>query len=135
MRKVLLILIIICAASCKKEKSKASFTTYQLSQESQDIIGTWKSDDTPDWKLEFKANGTCFWYFPGEPTEEFTYSIETTSPQCGKEVDTGVNFSYIKLINVNDENNRYCYEVLSLNDEYLQIRFLDRGGNTLFKKQ
>ncbi|MDT7832220.1 hypothetical protein RQM59_07500 [Flavobacteriaceae bacterium S356] len=112
----------------------ASFTIYQLNQESQDIIGIWKSDDTPEWKLEFKNTGTCFWYYTGEPTKEFTYSIETTTPQCNQNVPIGDKFSYLKLVD-NSNQEQWCYEIFGLDQTGMQIRLLGRSKSMFFTKQ
>ncbi|MEN8125892.1 MAG: hypothetical protein ABFR32_12275 [Bacteroidota bacterium] len=112
-----------------------SFTMIQLNQEKELIIGTWINSETPEWKWVFKTDGKCYDYLRDKLSDTYIYSIETRSPQCGQNIPTGELFSYLKLTNVNNNQDQYCYEILSLNDEWLQIRWLERGGFILFKKQ
>lgn len=114
------------------------FTIYQstlVQKEKSNIVGTWVEENDSNWKLQFNSQSKCFWYYTGEATEEYTYTIQNTSPQCGLEVDTGNNFTYLQLNNINDSTEKICYEILSLNDEYLQLRMIKKGGFIRFKKQ
>jgi len=112
-----------------------SFTILQLKQEDELIIGTWVSEDSLENRLVFSSDGTMNEYINvTELFETYNYSISSTSPQCRMEVNIGPTFSYLKIININDSDDMYCYEILSLNDEYLQIRILGTGNSLLYKK-
>ena len=113
------------------------FTLIQssLQQEKQLIIGTWILDDDSSNKWFFTIDGKLKDYDNNQLDETYNWSISATSPQCGKVVPVGDKFSYLMITSINDANDKYCYEILSLNDEYLQIRWIEKGGSTLFKKQ
>jgi len=112
-----------------------SFTVVQLSGEKEDIIGTWVSEDTPEWKWVFKSDGKCYDYYNGVLTDTYTYTLSTTSPQCGQVVPTGDKFTYLKLVNDKDSNLTFCYEVFSLDKTNLEIRMFDRASFLRFVKQ
>ena len=112
-----------------------SFTVVQLSGEKEDIIGTWVSEDTPEWKWVFKSDGKCYDYYNGVLTDTYTYTLSTTSPQCGQVVPTGDKFTYLKLVNDKDSNLTFCYEVFSLDKTNLEIRMFDRANFLRFVKQ
>ena len=112
-----------------------SFTVVQLSGEKEDIIGIWVSEDTPEWKWVFKSDGKCYDYYNGVLTDTYTYTLSTTSPQCGQVVPTGDKFTYLKLVNDKDSNLTFCYEVFSLDKTNLEIRMFDRASFLRFVKQ
>jgi hypothetical protein len=99
------------------------------------IIGTWISTDDVNLKKVFQTDGKCLDYYNGQLTTTYSFSIERTSPQCGQSVPIGNLFSYLKIVNLDDSNDFYCYEILSLNAQYLQIRWIERGGSMSFKRQ
>lgn len=112
-----------------------SFTVVQLSGEKEDIIGTWVSEDTPEWKWVFKSDGKCYDYYDGVLTDTYTYTLSTSSPQCGQVVPTGDKFTYLKLVDDKDSTNTFCYEVFSLDKTNLEIRMFDRASFLRFVKQ
>ena len=101
------------------------------------IKGVWISQEDPNWRIEFKDNEKCYWYYTGESHDIYYYSISTTSPQCGNNVSIGKKFSYLKLVNTVDSSDLYCYEINTLSNEYLTLMFV--GGMNMklkvFKKQ
>lgn len=109
--------------------------SYKAKAEVEIIVGTWINEESPELKMVFKSNGICENYINGILSDTYTYTINKTSPQCGQNVPTGELYSYLKLVNVKDSNEAYCYEILSLNNEYLQIRWVERGGFVRFIKQ
>lgn len=102
--------------------------------DSQLIIGEWRSEGCSTCTLKFDNNGKCYDYDEGELIDTYVYSIETTSPQCDMEVDEGPLFKYLKMINVANNNEQYCYEILSLNDTHLQLRMIDSGGSNTYQR-
>ena len=114
-----------------------SFTSIQSSfqQEKIIIIGTWIPDGSPESEWVFTSDGILKDYENNQLDDTYNWSISTTTPQCGKGVPVGNNFSYLSITNVNDANDKYCYEILSLNDKYLQIRWIERGGFLLYEKK
>lgn len=107
----------------------------QTTEDSQNIKGTWINEETPEWKWVISSDGKCYDYYKGSLETTYTFTLETTSPQCGQEVPTGEFFLYLKLVDVSDISEVYCYEIASLSDQYLQIRYLPRSKFMLFKKQ
>jgi hypothetical protein len=113
-----------------------SFTVFQnLTKEKDLIIGTWISKDSPKSKWVFKKDGKCYDYYDGKLDNIYYYSINTTSPQCSQKVLVGELYSYLKIKNIKDNNDFYCYEIISLDKIDLQLRLLDRGGFIYFKKE
>lgn len=111
-----------------------SFTILQIVKEKDLIIGTWISKDSPNSKWVFKKDGKCYDYSDGKLDKTYYYSINTTSPQCSEKVLVGELYSYLKITNIKDPNDFYCYEIVSLDNTDLQIRWLSRGGFIYFKK-
>lgn len=105
--------------------------------ENELIKGIWISQDDTNWKIEFKEDGKCYWYYAGKQDDVYHYAISYTSPQCGVEVPIGKKFSYLKLVNTLDPSDLYCYEINTLSNEYLTLMFV--GGLNMkikvFKKQ
>ncbi|WP_462253621.1 hypothetical protein [Ekhidna sp.] len=96
-------------------------------QEDELIVGTWVSKEDSNWRFIFKNPKTCFEYYNGKLTEEYSFSISNSSPQCNKEVFVNQNTSYLKLKS-NSDSEMNCYEIASLNDESLTLRVVGRGG-------
>ena len=110
-------------------------SVYKPKEEIEIIVGTWINEESPELKMIFKNNGRCEDYINGVLSDTYLYAISKTSPQCGQVVPTGELYSYLKLVNTKDSNEVYCYEILSLNDEYLQIRWVERGCHVSYKRQ
>ncbi|MDX5478835.1 hypothetical protein [Fontibacter flavus] len=100
----------------------------------QNMIGIWISTDDTKWIWEFKNDGKIYDYYNGKLTGTYSFSLEKTSPQCGMIVDEGPLFEYLRITNIHDSQDIRCYEILSKNEEYLQIRLLDQGGSITFRK-
>lgn len=107
----------------------------QISQEKELIVGTWISVEDPEWKWVFTKEGKCFDYYNNELSVVYNYSIETTSPQCEQEVSVGELFSYLVLINTKDTNDKSCYEIFSLDEKTLQIRYFNTSSFIYMNKQ
>lgn len=106
-----------------------------IQTEKNDIYGTWVSTDDTSWKWVFTSDGKCYDYYNNIQTDIYLFSIETSSPQCGETVPTGDLFSYISLKNIKNNSDQNCYEILSMNESSLQLRWLKRGGSITFKKK
>lgn len=108
----------------------------------EDIIGTWilESDTKSKWVF---INDNCYWYYENSLEETFTYTVQDLSDSlnsglsvslCGQEVKTGgTEDYYLKLINL--DNEEYCYEILSLNNEILSINYLGQTKIKVFNKE
>lgn len=113
------------------------FTVFKTLQEDQLIVGTWvEVNSSFESRWVFYENGICEDYAENKIFETYNWTIETTSPQCGQEVKTGGLFSYLKLVNVDDNSDVYCYEITNLGEEYLALWYLpsSASGITLFKR-
>ena len=110
-------------------------SVYKPKEEIKIIVGTWINEESPELKMVFKSNSICEDYINGILFDKYTYTIDKTSPQCGQVVPTGELYSYLKLVNIKDSNETYCYEILSLDNEYLQVRWVERGGYVSYKRQ
>jgi hypothetical protein len=96
----------------------------------QDIIGKYKSADDTNWVWEFKSDGKLYDYYAGKHNGIYFFSIETTSPQCGFEVDEGPLFKYLIRKKIDDPTLSFCYEIYSSGDNSIQLRLL--GSNNFF---
>jgi len=110
-----------------------SFRLLNTQKENNDLAGTWISTEDTKWVWDFKTDGKLYSYYEGKLIDTYSYSVETTSPQCGKVVDVGANFSYLKLIDLSDQYSE-CYEFYSFSDEYIQLRRFDQSKFMSFKK-
>lgn len=110
-----------------------SFRVLNAQKENNELVGIWISTDDTNWVWDFRSDGKLYSYYEGKLSNTYSYSVETTSPQCGKVVDVGANFSYLKLIDLSDQNAQ-CYEFYGFSDEYIQLKRFDYSGFMNFKK-
>lgn len=99
------------------------------------ILGTWVQEESSGFKRIFKADGKCYEYYGGQLQDTYYYSIKKSGQMCSIQISEKPNISYLTLTNTMNSNDKYCYEILSLNEEYLQLRYFNRGGSLLFRKQ
>lgn len=99
------------------------------------IIGSWINEKDSNSKLIFDTNGNCKRYYEGELIEEYNFSISNTSPQCGVNVHVDSYTSYLKLTNINDANDFYCYEINGITASKLSLRPIENGGFILYNKE
>jgi hypothetical protein len=109
----------------------SSFTISQLIQEEDLIIGEWVSIEDSNWRLNYNNQGKCYDYYQGILETTYFYSITEET------ANNGVIFSYLKLVNINDSDDVYNYEINALNENNLA---LDYQGDLneklmLFEKQ
>ncbi len=109
-----------------------SFTIMQLSQEEEEIIGTWVNTESVKSKWVFNTNGKCYDYYDNALTDTYTYSIREETSGNGK-----LKHSFLKLININDSTDEYEYEINALGEGKMSLDYL---GDTsakliLFDKQ
>jgi len=97
------------------------FAIYQsqwLQERKQNIVGTWICDSTPEWKVEFTNNGISYWHYPGETTEEYNYTVNSEITQSGLEI------TFVKLINVNNPNDIIEYDINGLSNDKMVLTVL-----------
>lgn len=98
------------------------------------ILGIWIEED-PSFKRIIKSDGKCYEYYDGQLQDIYYYAIKKSGLLCSIQISEKPNISYLILTDISDANDNYCYEILSLNDEYLQLRYFGLGGSMLFRKQ
>ncbi|WP_156168360.1 hypothetical protein [Kordia zhangzhouensis] len=77
----------------------------------KEIIGTWVSEQNPDYKLEFMQNGVCRDFYANKPHKNYVYTIST---QCNE------NSAYRSLfVKIEDEEGFFskCYELKGVNEQ------------------
>ncbi|MFS4457315.1 hypothetical protein [Maribacter sp. 2304DJ31-5] len=99
------------------------------------IIGYWVSENDPKLKLVFTPDGKCMEFYDNEKQDEYTFSISNISPQCGEEVHVDQYTSYLKLVNIVDSEDIYCYEINGITSSTLSLRFLGNGGFVIYNKE
>jgi hypothetical protein len=98
------------------------FTTYQLNQEDQLIVGTWVSEDDTSVQLVFTSDGLQKDIINGILLETYTWQI-TESQTPG-----GLIISHLILTNTEDPNDTYHYEINALSEERLVLVYQRPGG-------
>ena len=99
------------------------------------ILGLWQSVEDAHSELKFRKNGKCYFYYYGRQSDPFKYQISHTSPSCDKNIPLDPSFRYLRLDNVLDENETYCYELVKLDSLHLEIRLLDRAKVMKYRKK
>jgi hypothetical protein len=107
-----------------------SFTIYQNQDAS--IKGTWISENDNSYKMVFSGSN-CTWLYTGQPSTTYSFTVSNTSPQCGEVVPVGND--YLKLVNLNDNNDIMCYEIYGLSETTLTLRPIDKSGVLVFNRQ
>ena len=98
------------------------FTTYQLNQEDQLIVGTWVSEDDTSVQLVFTSDGLQKDIINGILLETYTWQI-TESQTPG-----GLIISHLILTNTEDPNDTCHYEINALSEERLVLVYQRPGG-------
>lgn len=98
------------------------------------LLGKYTNTEDVNWVWDFRSDGKLYEYYEGDLSEVYFFSLETTSPQCGYVVDEGPLFEYLVRENINDPSDKYCYEINSLENDYLQIRYFGTSSFINFKK-
>lgn len=99
------------------------------------ITGSWINEKDSNSKLIFDTNGKCKRYYEGELIEEYIFSISNNSLQCGVNVHVDIYTSYLKIININDVNDFYCYEINGITASKLSLRPIEDGGFIVYYKE
>tara|TARA_B100001059_G_C17283132_1_gene309189 strand:+ start:43 stop:465 length:423 start_codon:yes stop_codon:yes gene_type:complete len=117
-----------------------TLTAFTSNNPNEDIIGTWLSENDTNWKIEFKSNGKCYWYYTGDSTETYTYSISdfsnslgSTTDFCGKTVSSGRTESYYLTLTDSD-SDKLCYEIFGLTNDHLSLNYLGTSEIKIFNK-
>lgn len=99
------------------------FTTYQLSQEDQLIIGTWIEESTTiENRWVFESNNIINRYDNNTVYKSYIWQI-TESP-----TPSGLIISHLILTNTEDSNDTYHFEINTLSDEWLVLVYQRPGG-------
>ncbi|MEM9362427.1 MAG: hypothetical protein AAGA43_07330 [Bacteroidota bacterium] len=113
-----------------------SFRMYKPSKDiDTNILGVWRSIEDAHSELKFRKNGKCHFYYYGRQSDTFKYRISHTNPSCDKNIRLDPSFRHLRLENVLDENETYCYELVKLDSLHLEIRLLDRAKVMKYRKK
>jgi len=100
----LILIIILCFAySCKAQSQLEVLNNY-----TNNIIGTWTSEDDSNHKIEFTSNSACNIYVNNVLESTFYYILGTT---CGTNSNNGYDI-FLKL-KENNLNTEYTCEVIN----------------------
>lgn len=109
-----------------------SYTSAQENTEDKLIHGTWTFSDSPNTKWQFKADGKCYDYLDDILLDTYTYTIIEDKSENGE-----ITQSVLKLINTNNPDETYVYNIDKLNSGKLwleyQVGFRDKF--ITFKKE
>jgi len=109
-----------------------SYTSAQENTEDKLIQGTWTFSDSPNTKWQFKADGKCYDYLDDILLDTYTYTIVEDKSENGE-----ITQSVLKLINTNNPDETYVYNIDKLNSGKLwleyQVGFRDKF--ITFKKE
>lgn len=137
---IILILIFVVLVSVAYSKfwknnyfSPPPFSQY-LIEEQTNIVAIWTSENDPSYRLDFRADGTCYEYYESSLVATHNYSISNSSPQCGETVlvDATQETSYLQMINVSDGNTQ-CYEINGIG-EFLSLTQVGTANLSVFFK-
>lgn len=98
------------------------------------IIGTWISEEDTNWKMVFTST-TCKWYYQNVQTDEYTFVLSNTTPQCDETVSVAPQTEYLQITNIVDPNDKTCYEVFGISNQSLSIRMIGSGELLIFDRQ
>ena len=104
-------------------------------QDEQLILGDWFEEDDVKSKLTFKVDGICDQYYDGELKNSYQYNISKTSPQCGYEVSSNPELSYLQWTDTQELNDKWCFNIYSLTDSVLNIGLLGTGDIGIYIRQ
>lgn len=105
-----------------------------LRAQESSIIGTWVSEEDPNFKMVFEGN-ICTWLYASEPSGIFNFSLSNSTPQCGQEVLVDTETKYLHLIKTTNSTDEICYEIYGLTQQYLTLRVIDKSGFLIFIRQ
>ena len=109
-----------------------NYTSAQENTEDKLIQGTWTFSDSPNTKWQFKADGKCYDYLDDILLDTYTYTIVEDKSENGE-----ITQSVLKLINTNNPDETYVYNIDKLNSGKLwleyQVGFRDKF--ITFKKE
>jgi len=111
----------------------SSIALIQYQQENS-IVGTWISRDDANNKWIFTSDKKAKSYYSNELLDIYTYRLSTTSPQCGKQVQTGPHLEFLELTDM-DNGDQQCYYINTLDDEHLSLSPFGRANILVFNRQ
>lgn len=91
-----------------------SFTSKPPMANDELILGTWVFSGAPDSEWQIKADGKCYDYVDGILKGTYTYDLV-------KEIKNGEQLHVLILININNADEKYEFEINSLNSFGLEL--------------
>ncbi|MBN2732795.1 MAG: hypothetical protein JXR26_10235 [Balneolaceae bacterium] len=106
-----------------------------INQNSNNIVGSWISEDDSNSKWVFTNNAELKVYYKDDHLLTYTYSVHSTLPQCATEWENpNPNLKYLVLEEQNTVN-KTCYVIYNLDEQHLSISEFGKGGVQVFNKQ
>ena len=96
----------------------SGFSVIQITQKEEQLIGSWTFKNESNNKWIFTET-YCKWEYNGKLIESFTYEVSEEKSTNGK-----LTFSILKLVNVNDVNDVYKYDINALGDDKMALDYL-----------
>ena len=94
-------------------------------QDSEQIVGVWISDDDPNWKMEFKGNGTCTDIYQGVISDTYSYEIWSRPSSNGN-----LTITMLRLTKTKSSESK-IYEINALNQAYLTLEYVNLPGKLI----
>ena len=109
-----------------------------LSQQSDNIVGTWIEKEDPKSKWVFIDNSKSKTYYDDKLLDTFTYNLSRSSPKCGRDISSEINarpkLKFLELTET-DSKDQYCYYVFGLDEETLSLKPFNGAKILVFERQ
>lgn len=117
-------------------RKQEEYNTNKKRKEQQLVLGKWGNEEDSRIVWEFTENNTCNWYTASKLSDSFNCSLSKEPLQCGFKVrkEKDDKFTYLKLTDLDEDKDEYCYEVFGVNDSILSINYLPTSKIYLFKR-
>ena len=105
------------------------FTILQITQEDKGlIIGTWIPEGSPSLRWVFESGNVLKKSESGKIYKTYQYTIKEETSDDGR-----LKFSTLKIINMNDLNDTYTYDINGLNETIMYLNYQGNMNTSLLK--
>ena len=115
--KLFIVGILLCHFNLSRAQVDGEDPYTTLTLQKKAVIGTWmntgyNTDEVGDhnWTMKFTREGKCYWYYPGDEVEIYTYTINPYN-------DQGYDAYALKIKNIEDPDDHYGYVMYIGRDE------------------
>jgi hypothetical protein len=130
MMKLSFLLLLAILSSCFSGETKEPTQTPSTSFDRL-LLGTWQSLDDKKSQVII-SNKTYTEYYQNMGPSVLTYKL-TNFCQCDN-ADTFIRSDKKDLLVTKDESSCYCYEIIKLNKDYLELGYSGRGPTLRFRR-